>query len=218
MSRAVHRRPAPLPLHAGTWVQDNRRCEFADATLAFFRTAAGGPYDCLCEAAGAPLEWAPALSCMEGAGAAIREAAPPACRVRDGAEYRMGWMQARPDGTSGACIYPTAAGTGAAATLARTGGPLGAEVLCRSGARSWGVQGHAAGGCSALSGSACLPHPITQCARVCRGMYFTQVGTAAPSSALPAGWCLLRGCGGGSGGSRLARLPAGPAAPCRCVH
>lgn len=76
---------------AGTWSQAVGRCDYAISQGVFQRTAPGEAFDCVCYMASIRLEWASALGCMAGGGAAIREAAPPACRVIDpvAGVYRM---------------------------------------------------------------------------------------------------------------------------------
>lgn len=125
----------------GTWSQGSRGCEYVDAGQAYRSTAAGEAYDCVCAMAAAPLEWAPALGCMDGGGAAIRDAAPPACRVWNGAtqEWRLGWMKGSADGATGTCYYPSEPATAKSAVLQRAGGPLNVEVLCKAGAWQGGA-------------------------------------------------------------------------------
>lgn len=78
----------------GTWAQATGTCTFVDDKLNYWPTASGVPYDCICQLKSAPTEWAPALSCVDGGGAAIRGSdmvapLPPACRARDGDTYQL---------------------------------------------------------------------------------------------------------------------------------
>lgn len=117
----------PLPCHTGTWREATGRCEFADASLSWV-SAVGAAYECLCRDATVPLEWSASLSCASGTPAAINGSGiPPACRVKAGSSFYMGWLQA----STGACIFADAAG--GAHSVPGIGGAMNMQLLCKSG-------------------------------------------------------------------------------------
>lgn len=121
----------------GTRSKDLQRCEYVDAGQVFRSTAPGEPFDCICKSKDQWwLEWHPSLSCMDGGGAAIRDAAPPACRVWDSptGTFGWGWMRASLDGTRGTCFYTTPGDPGVAknAVLQRGDDYSLVEVLCKT--------------------------------------------------------------------------------------